>query len=264
MVLTIRDLCGATRFVPADEVPTVGALRQWAADRHGLPSPSLLRLKCGCRDLVCDAAPLDLEQANGVHVLLRLPGGKGGFGAMLRTAGMKGVKTTNFDACRDLNGRRLRYVNQEAKLREWEAQAEERKAKKQAEKDANRKPEKNVPRFDDDEYDEMLQTTRDSVAQAVAAAGAAAAASSSAGGASSSTADATDGPAASSSSSGSKRTAEAEAPSATAPKVAKMWADPLAGLEGSSSEEDEEGAEGAEETEAAAPAPSKGKGKAKA
>ena len=48
-------------------------------------------------------------------------------------AGAKGVKTTNFDACRDLNGRRLRYVNQEAKLREWEAQAEERKRKKEAE-----------------------------------------------------------------------------------------------------------------------------------
>lgn len=261
--LQLRDLCGATRFVPVDEVPTVGALRKWAADRHGLPSPSLLRLKCGCRDLACDGAPLDPEAAASVHVLLRLPGGKGGFGAMLRTAGMKGVKTTNFDACRDLNGRRLRYVNQEAKLREWEAQAEERKAKKQAEKDANRKPEKHVPRFDDDEYDEMLQTTRDSVAQAVAAAGAAAAASSSAVGASSSTAAATaDGSAAGSSGGGSKRAAEGEAPSATAPKVAKMWADPLAELEGSSSEEDEE--TGAVATEAAAPAPSKGKGKGKA
>ena len=44
--------------------------------------------------------------------------------------GARGIKTTNFDACRDLNGRRLRHVNAEAQLREWEASAEERKQKK--------------------------------------------------------------------------------------------------------------------------------------
>ena len=49
---------------------------------------------------------------------------------MLRTSGARGIKTTNFDACRDLNGRRLRHVNAEAQLREWEASAEERKQKK--------------------------------------------------------------------------------------------------------------------------------------
>jgi len=237
---------GATHFLHAEEagVHTVGELRQWASDRAGLPCPSLLRLKCGMRDLACDGMAL-AEVDMSVHAMLRLPGGKGGFGAMLRTAGTKGIKTTNFDACRDLNGRRLRYVNQEAKLREWEAQAEERKQKKQAAKDAARpsKPSSNIARFDDDEYDEMLQTTRDSVAEAVAAAGAAA---------SSSAADSTGGAGTSSSTtSGGKRAAE---PPSAAPPSKKMWADPLAGLEGSSSEEEEE---------VAAPKP-KGKGKAKA
>eukprot|EP00320_Phaeocystis_rex_P007299 CAMPEP_0119058816 /NCGR_PEP_ID=MMETSP1178-20130426/3086_1 /TAXON_ID=33656 /ORGANISM="unid sp, Strain CCMP2000" /LENGTH=249 /DNA_ID=CAMNT_0007039803 /DNA_START=29 /DNA_END=778 /DNA_ORIENTATION=+ len=228
MALLVRSYDGRTHFLHAEEagVRTVGALRQWASDQAGLPCPSLVRLKCGSRDLACDAMELDVDMS--VHALLRLPGGKGGFGAMLRTAGTKGVKTTNFDACRDLNGRRLRYVNQEAKLREWEAQAEERKRKKQAEKDAARscKPSANIARFDDDEYDEMLQTTRDSVAEAVAAAVVAA---------SSSAVESTDG--AGCSSSGSKRAAEA--PSAAPSKFAKMWADPLAGLEGSSSEEEE-------------------------
>ena len=242
---------GATHFLHAEEagVQTVGALRQWASDRVGIPCPSLLRLKCGTRDLACDAMAL-AEVDMSVHALLRLPGGKGGFGAMLRTAGTKGIKTTNFDACRDLNGRRLRYVNQEAKLREWEAQAEERKQKKQAAKDAARpdKPSSNIARFDDDEYDEACSTMRDSVAASVAAAGAAAS-SSTDGAVLSSSAD---GAGTSSSTSGGKRAAEAPA---AAPPSKKMWADPLAGLEGSSSEEEEE--------VVAAPKP-KGKGKAKA
>jgi len=237
----------ATHFLHAEEagVRTVGALRQWASDRVGLPCPSLLRLKCGTRDLACDAMAL-AEVDMSVQALLRLPGGKGGFGAMLRTAGTKGVKTTNFDACRDLNGRRLRYVNQEAKLREWEAQAEERKQRKQAEKDAARaaRPSTNIARFDDDEYDESLQSVRDSVAASVAAAGAAASSSSHV-----DHAEAADG--GGSATSGGKRAAEAPA---AAPPSKKMWADPLAGLEGSSSEEEEE---------EAAPKP-KGKGKAKA
>ena len=45
-------------------------------------------------------------------------GGKGGFGASLKAAA-KGKKTTNFGMCRDLNGRRLRHVNDEMRLRLW-------------------------------------------------------------------------------------------------------------------------------------------------
>lgn len=48
-------------------------------------------------------------------------GGKGGFGTLLkgqsRQAGAK--LTTDFGACRDLQGRRLRHVNDEIKLRKW-------------------------------------------------------------------------------------------------------------------------------------------------
>jgi hypothetical protein len=48
-------------------------------------------------------------------------GGKGGFGANLRAQGRaSGVKgSTNFGACRDLSGRRLSSVNNEARLRSW-------------------------------------------------------------------------------------------------------------------------------------------------
>lgn len=68
-------------------------------------------------------------------LLLRLRGGKGGFGSLLRGAATKAgqKKTNNFDACRDMSGRRLRHVNAEKKLDEWKAEAEDRKLEKLAE-----------------------------------------------------------------------------------------------------------------------------------
>ena len=57
-----------------------------------------------------------------VRASLRVNGGKGGFGAMLKSmakqAGSK--KTTDFGACRDLSGRRLRHVNDELILKKWQ------------------------------------------------------------------------------------------------------------------------------------------------
>ncbi|CAH9092988.1 unnamed protein product [Cuscuta epithymum] len=70
-----------------------------------------------------------------IHVLLRLRGGKGGFGSLLRGAATKAgqKKTNNFDACRDMSGRRLRHVNAEKKLEEWKAESGERRLEKMAE-----------------------------------------------------------------------------------------------------------------------------------
>eukprot|EP00633_Aureoumbra_lagunensis_P011780 CAMPEP_0197327140 /NCGR_PEP_ID=MMETSP0892-20130614/2466_1 /TAXON_ID=44058 ORGANISM="Aureoumbra lagunensis, Strain CCMP1510" /NCGR_SAMPLE_ID=MMETSP0892 /ASSEMBLY_ACC=CAM_ASM_000538 /LENGTH=481 /DNA_ID=CAMNT_0042821719 /DNA_START=1 /DNA_END=1447 /DNA_ORIENTATION=- len=58
-----------------------------------------------------------------------LMGGKGGFGAMLRSMGRSsgGQKTTDFGACRDLKtGQRLRHLNDEISLDRWH-QARKRK-----------------------------------------------------------------------------------------------------------------------------------------
>lgn len=59
-----------------------------------------------------DAFNLD-ESILYFNVSGRLLGGKGGFGSMLRAQGgrMNAQKTTNFEACRDLQGRRIRSVN---------------------------------------------------------------------------------------------------------------------------------------------------------
>lgn len=50
-------------------------------------------------------------------MLLRVMGGKGGFGSNLRSMGARAAtkETTNFEACRDLEGRRLRTVHDEQK-----------------------------------------------------------------------------------------------------------------------------------------------------
>ena len=129
----VRTLSGKTAFIDGDGIPDVAALRDRIASLEGVPADAL-RLTSNAQEL---HAGKQLPHGTSVTVLLRLLGGKGGFGAMLRTAGARGVKTTNFDACRDLNGRRLRHVNAEQRLREWDQQAEERKLKKQQE-DAKR------------------------------------------------------------------------------------------------------------------------------
>eukprot|EP01039_Chlorochromonas_danica_P010454 gene10454-11578_t len=56
-----------------------------------------------------------------------IKGGKGGFGAQLRSlAKQRGKKqTTNFGACRDLHGRRLRHINDEIILQKWKETQEQ-------------------------------------------------------------------------------------------------------------------------------------------
>merc|ERR1712129_261388 len=67
-----------------------------------------------------------------IRVSLCLQGGKGGFGSMLRAAG-KLNKTTNRSACRDLSGRRQRFIEQEKELREWLAAQKDAKPMSQKE-----------------------------------------------------------------------------------------------------------------------------------
>ena len=84
-----------------------------------LPIPPCSQRLTGLGGLaVKDSDPIFSLPYNDPHppmfnLLLRLPGGKGGFGSMLRAQGgkMAAHKTTNFEACRDLSGRRLKTVN---------------------------------------------------------------------------------------------------------------------------------------------------------
>ena len=69
------------------------------------------RLVCGARELRDEAlisSATSCTRPREIECVCRLSGGKGGFGAMLRSArgGLDAKKTTNFDAMRDLSGRR--------------------------------------------------------------------------------------------------------------------------------------------------------------
>lgn len=124
---------GRTRSLSFEDAHvSVSALKSQIADYEGIPSNEQ-RLVCAQRELSDDAV-LSGDDLFFLSLSLRVVGGKGGFGSLLRGAGAKlgQKKTDNFDACRDLNGRRLRHANNEKKLAEWIAQEKERELEKVA------------------------------------------------------------------------------------------------------------------------------------
>ncbi|XP_074569391.1 uncharacterized protein LOC141826035 [Curcuma longa] len=133
----VKFLDGRTRCLQIPS-PTVSgeALKRDIVTRTGIPLRSL-RVVSGIRE-ISDSTIISASSDGlfpSVTLLLRLPGGKGGFGSLLRGAATKAgqKKTNNFDACRDMSGRRLRHVNAEKKLEEWKAEAEDRRLEKLAE-----------------------------------------------------------------------------------------------------------------------------------
>ena len=79
----------------------------------------LITLYCGPQTFQGDdLVPLAPEMV--LCLVAEEKGGKGGLGTLLKGAGRKmGKGTTNFGACRDLSGRRLRHVNDEIALKEY-------------------------------------------------------------------------------------------------------------------------------------------------
>ncbi|KDP28494.1 hypothetical protein JCGZ_14265 [Jatropha curcas] len=105
-----------------------------------------------------------------VHLLLRLLGGKGGFGSLLRGAATKAgqKKTNNFDACRDMSGRRLRHVNAEKRLEEWKAEEEGRRLEKIAEEFIKKKAKKGKKGVGDGEAEKYVEKYRKESAKCAA------------------------------------------------------------------------------------------------
>ncbi|KAG1676785.1 Replication stress response regulator SDE2 [Nymphon striatum] len=112
-----------------------------------------------------------LHDGSTVNVTLKLYGGKGGFGSMLRAIGAQIEKTTNREACRDLSGRRLRDINEEKRLKKWIAEkdkrAEEAVQKKQERLERLQAEPKHL--FHDPDYEkqrsELEENMRDAVEQ---------------------------------------------------------------------------------------------------
>ncbi|CAI5734198.1 unnamed protein product [Peronospora destructor] len=105
-------------------------------------------------DLYVNDCKLDMSShvpafPNIIRARLRggLRGGKGGFGAMLRSMGKaSGAKaTTDFGACRDLYGRRLRHVNQEVAMQKWRENGETRLQRKKNEMEDRQELDEETP-----------------------------------------------------------------------------------------------------------------------
>ena len=125
----VRVLDGRTRCLAfdddasRDEGVSVARLARELERLEGIPTSEQI-ISCGSRVLRPADGRLPLDPPT-CHLLLPLAGGKGGFGSNLRAAA-RNAATSNFDACRDLSGRRVRHVNGEQKIREFAARAEER------------------------------------------------------------------------------------------------------------------------------------------
>ena len=84
----------------------------------------LFRLVQGGKDLA-STSDLQLDQTLYVELRGSLKGGKGGFGSLLRSVKPKAQQDDNFEACRDLSGRRLRHINNERRIRDFHQRQEE-------------------------------------------------------------------------------------------------------------------------------------------
>ena len=109
-----------------------------------------------------------------VEVVARLPGGKGGFGSMLRALGNQIQKTTNKEACRDLSGRRLRDINDEKRLKQFVSKKAERERVEKEKKDAKMKKlhklvteGESKHEFHDEKYNEEREAATNRVREAM-------------------------------------------------------------------------------------------------
>jgi hypothetical protein len=167
----LNTLDGDTRVLRLERAPetplTLGALRASVEFDQKIPADEQI-LRVGDRvfgpraDASTRLIPLDVDEARrdegallpSCALLLALSGGKGGFGSLLRGAAKSAGTTTNFNACRDLSGRRIGHVNAEKKLREYEARADERALEKIAMEHCNRKDLQTKRRFQEIEEEE--------------------------------------------------------------------------------------------------------------
>lgn len=101
-------------------------LIQKYSQKTGIPQ-SFIRASCRSKPAQ------NIESSDMVELAIRVLGGKGSFGSMLKGQGIN-AKVDNFESCRDLTGRRIRDVNNEIRLKEWkEKQDEKKKAKEEVE-----------------------------------------------------------------------------------------------------------------------------------
>jgi len=164
--LLVGDPAGRVRMVRS-AAETVDELQAELEALCGVPAAEQMLSGPGCE---LRAGPLHLPAYAMVHVRVRCLGGKGGFGAMLRNQGSRpGMKKieTNTGAMRDLSGRRLRHVEQEAQLKDWVKEDGKRKAEKEEEKKEKRAKQTQELHATAEAYVAAAAIDQDAVADAV-------------------------------------------------------------------------------------------------
>eukprot|EP01111_Echinosteliopsis_oligospora_P002870 TRINITY_DN1455_c0_g1_i1.p1 TRINITY_DN1455_c0_g1~~TRINITY_DN1455_c0_g1_i1.p1 ORF type:complete len:408 (+),score=126.68 TRINITY_DN1455_c0_g1_i1:3-1226(+) len=167
MQIFIKTQGGRTRTLFTEEESiSVAYIKSKLSDYEGIPVVEQ-RLTCGRHELQ-NTSMLSGDTMFFLSLSLRVLGGKGGFGSLLRGGSTKvgQKKTTNFDACRDLSGRRLRHVNNEKKLAEWFSQQDERDLEKKALQFISTNVKKHE--FDERKYTAESEKINTSVSEAIA------------------------------------------------------------------------------------------------
>eukprot|EP00598_Pedospumella_elongata_P002836 CAMPEP_0184976590 /NCGR_PEP_ID=MMETSP1098-20130426/7509_1 /TAXON_ID=89044 /ORGANISM="Spumella elongata, Strain CCAP 955/1" /LENGTH=736 /DNA_ID=CAMNT_0027499491 /DNA_START=10 /DNA_END=2220 /DNA_ORIENTATION=+ len=111
-----------THIFSFDGLPSGRDIKNKLFEEEGVPA-ELITLSSDDRNLSDnDLVNNDDTLIIRASLLSGLCGGKGGFGAQLRALAKQKAyrKTTDFGACRDLSGRRLRHVNDEILLQKWQ------------------------------------------------------------------------------------------------------------------------------------------------
>ena len=124
MQIFLKTIHGNTITLQIDSTTknTIKHVKEIIQEKEGIP-PAEQRLLYIGKQLEDNRTldTYDIQSEATLQLALRLCGGKGGFGSLLKQQGRKAgkKKITDFGACRDLNGRRLRHVNDEIRLKKF-------------------------------------------------------------------------------------------------------------------------------------------------
>ena len=165
MFIKIRFSTNLSVEVPYDSCHSVQSVKQYIQDEKQIHSSCYYIMNEGLP--VSEDSFLDINKTYVAN--LKLNGGKGGFGSMLRAMGSQIEKTTNTESCRDLSGRRMRDVNNEKKFEEYTKNKKANDEEKERKKVENLEKKLVNPKhfFNDPDYDKQNETISDSLDDAL-------------------------------------------------------------------------------------------------